>query len=110
MIEKKPWEFLQIQAPDPVKLPKNPVTWDSSYTGVADPTKADSGVIAVLTACAADFSKMEADARAQEISDQEQFDKDMSASKIDKAKNQKESEMKSDEEKDAELKRNIKGV
>jgi hypothetical protein len=34
-VKKEPWEFIQ----EPVKLPKNPATWDSSYTGVADPKK-----------------------------------------------------------------------
>jgi len=96
-IKKEEWEFLQD--PNAVKLPKQPSSWGSSYTGVADPEKADTGIVAVLKATAADFSKMEADARAQEVTDQEQFDKDMSAAAIDKAKNQKESEMKTDEKK-----------
>jgi len=30
MIEKKPWEFLQIDAPAPVKLPKEPTSWGKS--------------------------------------------------------------------------------
>jgi len=100
MIEKKDWEFIQTQkAPEPVKLPKEPASWGSSYTGVTDPSKADTGVIAVLKATAADFSKMEADTRANEISDQKQFDEDMSAADIDKSKARKESEMKTDEKK-----------
>merc|ERR1719253_2184310 len=61
-IAKEPWEFIQA----PVKLPKNPDTWDSSYTGVADPKKAGTGVIAVLEAVSSDFSKMEVNTRAQE--------------------------------------------
>jgi len=97
MIEKKPWEFLQ--EPNPVKLPKEPSSWGASYTGVTDPTQADSGVLAVLKATAADFSKMEADTRANEIADQEQFDKDMKDAAIEKAKSSKESEMKGDEKK-----------
>jgi len=95
MIAKKAWEFLQ--APEPVKLPKEPSSWGKSYTGVTDPTKADEGVIAVLKATGADFAKMEAETRAQEITDQKQFDTDMKDSKIDKAATLKESEMKSDE-------------
>jgi len=97
MIEKQPWEFLQ--EPSPVELPKEPATWSSSYTGVADPAQANEGVIAVLKATAADFAKMEADTTAQEISDQTQFDTDMKTAKIDKARNMKESEMKSNEKK-----------
>lgn len=99
MIEKKEWEFIQVKAPEPVKLPDQPSSWDKEYTGVTDPTKADTGVIAVLKATAADFSKMEADTRANEIEDQEAFDKDMSEADIDKAKKSKESEMKADEKK-----------
>jgi hypothetical protein len=101
MIEKESYEFVQVKAqdPEPVKLPEQPSSWGDSYTGVTDPTKKDTGVIAVLKATAADFSKMEADTRANEIADQEQFDQDMSASDIDKAKTAKESEMKTDEKK-----------
>jgi len=99
MIDKEAWEFLQVGAPDPVKLPKQPESWGASYTGVTDPEKAGSGVIAVLQATAADFARMEADTRAQEISDQTQFDEDMKAAAIDKAGSSKESEMKTDENK-----------
>merc|ERR1712073_298136 len=60
MIEKEAYELMQA----PVKLPEDPKTWDSSYSGVADPTKANTGVIAVLKAVASDFAKMEADTRA----------------------------------------------
>merc|ERR1719498_2235819 len=52
-MKKEPWEFIQ----EPVKLPENPATWDSAYTGVGDPKKAGTGVLAVLEAVAADFSK-----------------------------------------------------
>jgi len=99
MIEKEPWEFIQLVEPSPVKLPKQPSSWGASYTGVKDPTKADTGVIAVLKATAADFAKMEGKARSNEISDQSLFDKDMSSAAIEKAKSSKESEMKSDEKK-----------
>merc|ERR1712062_323928 len=67
MIEKEAYELVQ----EPVKLPDDPKTWDSSYTGVADPKKAKSGVVSVLKAVATDFAKMEADTRAQESSDQQ---------------------------------------
>merc|ERR1712008_170657 len=72
MIEKKPYEFIQ----KPVKLPDDPKTWDSSYTGVADPKDAKSGVVSVLKAVATDFAKMEADTRAQEATDQQAYDKE----------------------------------
>merc|ERR1719464_579623 len=81
------------------ELPDDPKTWDSSYTGVADPTKANSGVISVLKAVASDFAKMEADTRAQEETDQKAYDEEMSSSEIEKARRSKENEMKSQEKK-----------
>merc|ERR1719410_1931955 len=95
MIEKEPYELVQA----PVKLPEDPATWDSSYTGVADPTKPKSGVIAVLKAVASDFAKMEADTRAQEETDQKAYDEEMSSSEIEKARRAKENEMKTSEKK-----------
>jgi DNA repair exonuclease SbcCD ATPase subunit len=93
MIEKEAYELMQ----KPVKLPDDPKTWDSSYTGVADPTKANSGVISVLKAVASDFAKMEADTRAQEETDQKAYDEEMSSSEIEKSRRAKENEMKSSE-------------
>jgi chromosome segregation ATPase len=89
-ITKEPWEFLQ----EPVKLPKDPALWDSPYTGVADPTKAGTGVIAVLEAVSADFSKMEADTRAQEVTDANEYDDTMKKHAIELARRSKEGEMK----------------
>merc|ERR1719333_1305905 len=62
-VKKEPWEFIQA----PVKLPKDPKLWDSEYTAVADPKKADTGIIAILERVAADFSKMEAETKAAEV-------------------------------------------
>merc|ERR1719183_2727470 len=56
-VEKEAWEFVQRG----VDLPKNPDTWDSSYTGVADPKKQPKGIIAILERVASEFSTMEAD-------------------------------------------------
>merc|ERR1712062_881894 len=95
MIEKEPYELMQ----DPVKLPDDPKTWDSSYTGVADPSKPKTGVIGVLKACGSDFAKMEADTRAQEETDQKAYDEEMSSSEIEKSRRAKENEMKSAEKK-----------
>jgi peptidoglycan hydrolase CwlO-like protein len=94
-IKKEPWEFLQ----DPVELPKNPSTWDSGYSGVADPKKAGEGVIAVLEACSSDFSKMEANTRAQEAADSKEYDEAMKKHSIELARRSKESEMKGAEKK-----------
>jgi len=95
MIEKEPYELVQA----PVKLPDDPKTWDSSYTGVADPKKPKSGVVSVLKAVASDFAKMEAETRAQEETDQSAYDEQMSSSEIEKARRAKENEMKSQEKK-----------
>jgi uncharacterized protein YoxC len=96
MIEKEPWEF--IQEPAPVELPEQPESWDSSYTGVADPEKPE-GVITVLKATAEKFSKLESETRAQEVEDQQQFNEVMKSEKINKARTEKEAEMKEDERK-----------
>jgi hypothetical protein len=94
-IAKKPWEFIQ----DPVELPKNPATWDSSYTGVADPDKQPTGIIAVLETCMADYAKMEAETKAQEAADQKAYEQAMSDNDIEMADRKQESEMKTAEKK-----------
>merc|ERR1719356_1992699 len=71
-IPKEPWEFIQ----KPVGLPKNPVTWDSGYTGVADPDKQPGGIISVLEDVQSDFSKMESETNAQEAQDQKEYEDD----------------------------------
>jgi len=94
-VKKEPWEFIQA----PKTLPEDPKLWGSSYTGAADPTKADTGVIAVLEACAADFSKMEAETKAQEAEDQKKYDESMSSHKVEKNRRRDESEAKVQEKK-----------
>lgn len=94
-IAKEPWEFLQA----PVKLPKNPATWDNGYTGVGDPKKAGTGVIAVLEAVSSDFAKMEANTRAQEVADAKEYGDTMKKNSIELARRSKESEMKDGQKK-----------
>jgi hypothetical protein len=77
-VQKEPWEFLQTGS----KIPSSPDTWDSSYSGVADPDS-NGGVLALLDGVMQKFSTMEADAKAADETDQQNFDKDMSAKKID---------------------------
>mmetsp|Transcript_4055 Transcript_4055/g.11005 ORF Transcript_4055/g.11005 Transcript_4055/m.11005 type:complete len:711 (-) Transcript_4055:89-2221(-) len=89
-------DFLQRSAA-PVELPKDPSTWDSGYTGVSDPAAQPGGIVAVLKKVAADFAKMEADTRAQEATDQQAYDQEMSECKIEKARRAKEVEMKNAE-------------
>merc|ERR1719157_388572 len=75
-IQKEPWEFIQ----KPVNLPKNPATWDSSYTGVSDPDKQPGGIVSVLEGVLGDFSKMEAETVSQEAQDQSEFEDSMKSS------------------------------
>jgi hypothetical protein len=92
-IAKEPWEFIQ----EPVQLPENPKTWDSPYTAVADPKAQPGGIITVLETVMADFAKMEADTKAQEAVDQDEYEKAMKDNKIEKARRTQETEMKSNE-------------
>jgi len=97
MIEKEDYEFMQAQKG--VELPENPETWDSSYTGVADPKKAETGIITILEETLEKFAQMEADTKAQEAQDQEDYDQAMSAHDIEKAERTTEVEMKTAESK-----------
>jgi len=94
-IKKEPWEFIQ----GPVKLPKNPNTWDAGYTGVSDPDKQPTGIVAVLETVMSDFAKVEADTKSQEATDQKEYDQSMSDNDIEKARRETESNMKSGEKK-----------
>jgi len=92
-IKKEPWEFIQA----PVKLPKNPKTWDSGYTGVADPDKQPGGIISILENVNADFAKMEAETRSQEAQDQGEYEETIKANQIEKAERTQEEKMKTAE-------------
>jgi hypothetical protein len=110
-IAKEPWEFLQKG----VELPEDPETWDSSYSGVSDPSAQPGGIITILEKCNEEFATMEADTKAQEASDQDAYDSDMQEHDIEKAKRSKESEMKNAEknrlvEKAASMEKNRKHV
>merc|ERR1719413_102492 len=65
-------DFVQRESA-PVELPETPSTWDSSYTGVADPKNQPSGIITVLEKISSDFSQMEADTKSQEEIDQKNY-------------------------------------
>jgi DNA repair exonuclease SbcCD ATPase subunit len=95
-IPKEPWEFLQKNQ-NPVNLGESPSTWDAGYTGVTDPDKQPGGIISVLQAVSADFSKMETETKAQEAEDQQAYEEDMKANKIEKAGREQEVEMKTAE-------------
>jgi len=91
-MKKEAWEFMQ----QPVELGENPATWEASYKSVEDP---NAGIIALLKSVSAEFSKMESDTTAQEEMDQKAFEEDMKLCKIEKARREKESEMKDQEKK-----------
>merc|ERR1719313_1548184 len=93
-VPKEPWEFLQG-----VELPENPATWDSSYTGVADPMAQPAGIISVLEGIGAEFATMEADTKAQEAMDKKAYDESMSECAIEKSRRTKEAEVKTQEKK-----------
>jgi len=88
-VQKEPWEFLQTGS----KIPSSPDTWDSSYSGVADPDS-NGGVLTLLDGVMQKFSTMEADATAADETDALNFDKDMSAKKIDLETTRQDTQMK----------------
>jgi len=95
MVPKESWEFMQKHKA-PVTLPDDPATWDSPYTGVADPTK-PGGVITVLEKIASDFATMEAETKAQEATDDMNYQEEVKTQEIEKARRTKEVEMKTQE-------------
>jgi len=101
MIAKEPWEFVQvsshrvqIKSHRGVDLPDSPDTWDSSYTGAADPENGSDGVLAILDGVMTKFSTMEADAKVQDETDQGNYEKDMQAKKIESAETEQDTQMK----------------
>jgi hypothetical protein len=105
-VQKEPWELTQVsvkrtrvrrvgadEAPEGAGelSDPEPELWSSkSYTG----TDSGSGVIGMLTNIATDFASMEAKARSDETSQQDNYDKEMTATKIDIAEKQSDSEQK----------------
>merc|ERR1719387_2073198 len=92
-VKKEEWEFLQRG----VDLPEEPSTWDSGYTGVADPNAQPGGILTILEETGKEFAEMEADTRAQEAMDQKAYEEDMKECTIEKARRTKEVEMKNAE-------------
>jgi len=83
----------------PVELPESPETWDSGYTGVSDPNAQPDGIVTVLEEIMKNFAEMESQTTAQEATDQQEYDKDMTEKAVDKAAKEKEGEMKGNERK-----------
>merc|ERR1719409_488665 len=93
MIPKEPWEFLQTSSRD-VELPESPATWDSSYTGTADPNSGADGILTILDETMQKFSKMEADAKVTDETDQKEYEQDMAAKKIETDETNTDTQMK----------------
>jgi len=93
MIAKEPWEFLQ-KGRRGVDLPDSPDTWDSSYTGAADPKAGGEGVLAILDGVMQKFSQMEADSKVADETDGKNFDADMAAKKVEMEEIKMDSQMK----------------
>jgi len=87
--QKEPWEFLQTGS----RIPSSPSTWDSSYSGVADPDS-NGGVLTLLDGVMQKFSTMEADAKSADVTDEKNFDQDMAAKKIDLETTRQDTQMK----------------
>merc|ERR1719235_1430859 len=94
MIAKEPWEFLQTASRRDVELPDSPATWDSSYTGVADPKSGGEGILTILDETMQKFSKMEADAKVQDETEQKDYESDMAAKKVEMDETSMDSQMK----------------
>jgi len=107
MIAKEPWEFVQIESrvqhkavqahklsTRDVDLPENPATWDSAYTGTSDPKSGDQAVLSLLEETNDKFAAMEADATVADTTDQQNFEADMQAAKIELAETKTDTSMK----------------
>merc|ERR1719198_2070563 len=91
MIPKEPWEFIQT---GDVELPEAPGTWDSSYSGTKDPKAAGEGILTILDETMQKFSKMEADAKVADETDQKEFETDMAAKKVETDETNMDTQMK----------------
>jgi hypothetical protein len=89
--------FIQLHKRAPVELGDTPDTWDSSYTGVSDPTAQPDGIVSVLESVSEDFAKMEADTKAQEATDQKAYDEELTSNMMDKAEKEQSIQLKTHE-------------
>merc|ERR1719240_2147146 len=92
-VAKESWEFVQRKAAvRRVRAEPEPELWGEgeAYTG----TSGGSDVIGLLTNIATDFASMEAEARADETTQQNEYDEWLTGAKIDISQKQKDSEMK----------------
>jgi len=76
-VPKEPWEFVQVGSSK--GLPDSPATWDSGFTGTSG---GGDKILTILAETQEKFSKMEADAKVEDETNQKDFDDDMAAKKI----------------------------
>jgi len=77
----------------PVELSEEPSTWDTSYTGLADPTK-PAGIISILKELSIKFQEMETVTQRDDVEGQKTCQADLDAFTVQKAADLKESEVK----------------
>merc|ERR1719359_2832572 len=93
-VAKEAWEFTQLKVVRRHRAEPEPELWTGGEEGAYKGTGGGSDVIGLLTNIAADFASMEAAARADETTQQEEYDEWLTGAQIDKSQKNKDSEMK----------------
>jgi len=93
-VEKEAWEFTQLKAVRRHRSEPEPELWTGGEEGAYTGTSGGADVIGLLTNIATDFASMEAAARADETTQQNEYDEWLTSAQIDKSQKQKDSEMK----------------
>jgi len=91
-VPKEEWEaFVQLRTVRRHRAqPAEPELWDSGYSG----TGGGTDVIGLREGIASDFATMEAQAKSDETTQQDEYDTDMTDSQISKSEMQKDADMK----------------
>merc|ERR1719298_110547 len=66
----------------------------SSYTGTSDPNSGGDAILTILEETMQKFSKMEADAKVQDETDQKDYEQDMAAKKVETDETSMDTQMK----------------
>jgi len=93
-VEKEAWEFTQLRMVRRHRAEPEPELWTGGEEGAYTGTSGGADVIGLLTNIATDFASMEAEARATETTQQEEYDEWLTSAQIDKSQKEKDSEMK----------------
>jgi len=94
-VEKEAWEFVQLKVVRRARAEPEPELWEGGEGGAYKGTGGGSDVIGLLEEIASDFASMEAQAKADETTQQNEYDEWLTATQIDKSATEKDSEMKS---------------